>query len=243
MFDATTAQLHALSEGKAIRSTLDALASSPEEEVWLASRKSRETRQAYADGTNGFERILPGADRMYPDTDTPPLPIPDAWVDAIRVHPAERTWEKEDRYRAVGLDAFASARLAAASWSAVFDAVADAIIALARDTSVRFMIPAAEAQLQVTASEAIGTGQAWKGAKPNTAAAPARAGNPMPQASRWKAGRDGTAPAPFCRNARSLSSCSSSVTSAPPTTSEWPPRYLVVECSTTSAPRVMGRWR
>jgi glutamyl-tRNA(Gln) amidotransferase subunit E len=41
-----------------------------------------ETRQAMPDGTTGFERILPGADRMYPDTDTPPMPIPDAWVTA-----------------------------------------------------------------------------------------------------------------------------------------------------------------
>ena len=35
-----------------------------------------ETRQALDDGTNGFERILPGADRMYPDTDLPPIGIP-----------------------------------------------------------------------------------------------------------------------------------------------------------------------
>ena len=34
-----------------------------------------ETRQALRDGTNGFERILPGADRMYPDTDLPPTRI------------------------------------------------------------------------------------------------------------------------------------------------------------------------
>ncbi len=34
-----------------------------------------ETRQAMSDGTNGFERILPGADRMYPDTDLPPKKI------------------------------------------------------------------------------------------------------------------------------------------------------------------------
>ncbi len=43
-----------------------------------------ETRQAYADGTTGFERILPGPDRMYPDTDTPPLPIPDSTVAEVR---------------------------------------------------------------------------------------------------------------------------------------------------------------
>ena len=34
-----------------------------------------ETRQALRDGTNGFERILPGPDRMYPDTDLPPRRI------------------------------------------------------------------------------------------------------------------------------------------------------------------------
>ncbi len=32
-----------------------------------------ETRQSLPDGTNGFERILPGASRMYPDTDLPPV--------------------------------------------------------------------------------------------------------------------------------------------------------------------------
>ena len=49
-----------------------------------------ETRQARRDGTTGFERILPGPDRMYPDTDTPPLPIPDAWVEAARIALPER---------------------------------------------------------------------------------------------------------------------------------------------------------
>ena len=34
-----------------------------------------ETRQALPDGTNGFERILPGPDRMYPDTDLPPKQV------------------------------------------------------------------------------------------------------------------------------------------------------------------------
>jgi glutamyl-tRNA(Gln) amidotransferase subunit E len=43
-----------------------------------------ETRQAFPDGTTGFERILPGADRMYPDTDTPPLPISDTTITEVR---------------------------------------------------------------------------------------------------------------------------------------------------------------
>ena len=34
-----------------------------------------ETRQPYKSGITRFERILPGADRMYPDTDTPPTRV------------------------------------------------------------------------------------------------------------------------------------------------------------------------
>jgi len=34
-----------------------------------------ETRKAFADGTTMFERVLPGRDRMYPDTDSQPLPV------------------------------------------------------------------------------------------------------------------------------------------------------------------------
>ncbi len=81
-----------------------------------------ETRQAHPDGTTGFERILPGPDRMYPDTDTPPLPIPDAWVADIRL--AERPWQRSARYQALGLDPAAADRLAAAPWAELYDAVA-----------------------------------------------------------------------------------------------------------------------
>ncbi|MFZ5979550.1 MAG: Glu-tRNA(Gln) amidotransferase GatDE subunit E, partial [Candidatus Zixiibacteriota bacterium] len=34
-----------------------------------------ETRKSFADGTTIFERVLPGPDRMYPDTDSAPLAI------------------------------------------------------------------------------------------------------------------------------------------------------------------------
>jgi glutamyl-tRNA(Gln) amidotransferase subunit E len=37
-----------------------------------------ETRQVLPELDTDFERILPGPDRMYPDTDSPPLPIPAA---------------------------------------------------------------------------------------------------------------------------------------------------------------------
>jgi len=34
-----------------------------------------ETRKALPDGTTIFERVLPGSDRMYPDTDSAPIPL------------------------------------------------------------------------------------------------------------------------------------------------------------------------
>ena len=43
-----------------------------------------ETRQARADGTTNFERVLPGPDRMYPDTDSAPIPIPEETISRIR---------------------------------------------------------------------------------------------------------------------------------------------------------------
>jgi glutamyl-tRNA(Gln) amidotransferase subunit E len=82
-----------------------------------------ETRQAMPDGTTGFERILPGADRMYPDTDTPPMPIPDAWVVAVRAHRPERPFERAERYRAAGLGGYAAQRLARSDWWTLFDAL------------------------------------------------------------------------------------------------------------------------
>jgi len=43
-----------------------------------------ETRKSLADGTTIFERVLPGPDRMYPDTDSAPIAIPDEDIEKIR---------------------------------------------------------------------------------------------------------------------------------------------------------------
>jgi Glu-tRNA(Gln) amidotransferase subunit E-like FAD-binding protein len=82
-----------------------------------------ETRQAHHDGTNGFERILPGADRMYPDTDTPPLPIANDVVERISANLPERPWDREQRYEAVGLSVTEARWVVGASWGDVFDAL------------------------------------------------------------------------------------------------------------------------
>jgi glutamyl-tRNA(Gln) amidotransferase subunit E len=61
-----------------------------------------ETRQALADGTNGFERILPGPNRMYPDTDLPPIEITNEKINRLKVLVPRPLWEREKKIRAMG---------------------------------------------------------------------------------------------------------------------------------------------
>lgn len=42
-----------------------------------------ETRKSFEDGTTIFERVLPGADRMYPDTDSAPIPLSNDLIDKL----------------------------------------------------------------------------------------------------------------------------------------------------------------
>jgi glutamyl-tRNA(Gln) amidotransferase subunit E len=62
-----------------------------------------ETRQVFADGSNDFERILPGPDRMYPDTDSPPTPITEKTLDKIKKNLPEPIWEREKKLEKLGL--------------------------------------------------------------------------------------------------------------------------------------------
>ncbi|MCU0305514.1 MAG: Glu-tRNA(Gln) amidotransferase subunit GatE [Thermoanaerobaculales bacterium] len=62
-----------------------------------------ETRQPFADGHTDFERILPGPDRMYPDTDSPPQRVTRERVDRLRAPLPEPPWVREQRYTAAGV--------------------------------------------------------------------------------------------------------------------------------------------
>lgn len=67
-----------------------------------------ETRKSFEDGTTIFERVLPGADRMYPDTDSAPIPLEDEYInklgenlpiDVIERYHQLKMWEvPEDTY-------------------------------------------------------------------------------------------------------------------------------------------------
>jgi glutamyl-tRNA(Gln) amidotransferase subunit E len=62
-----------------------------------------ETRQALKDGTTGFERILPGPERMYPDTDLPPKRITEERIAKLKSQLPEYYWERVNWYRKLGV--------------------------------------------------------------------------------------------------------------------------------------------
>jgi len=62
-----------------------------------------ETRQPFPDGTTDFERILPGPDRMYPDTDSPPTRVTRERVEHLRAGLPEPPWVREERYAGAGV--------------------------------------------------------------------------------------------------------------------------------------------
>ena len=56
-----------------------------------------ETRDPLPDGRTRFSRPLPGRDRMYPETDIPPIPITAERLERLRSHLPERPGELEAR--------------------------------------------------------------------------------------------------------------------------------------------------
>ena len=58
----------------------------------------KETRQALVGGFTTFERILPGPDRMYPDTDSPPTRITQERMAEARSRLRPPPWDRIARY-------------------------------------------------------------------------------------------------------------------------------------------------
>ncbi len=80
-----------------------------------------ETRQALRDGTTGFERILPGPQRMYPDTDLPPKKITEERKARIKAQLPEQFWQREKKYRELGIPEDTVSELAISIYADIFD--------------------------------------------------------------------------------------------------------------------------
>jgi glutamyl-tRNA(Gln) amidotransferase subunit E len=80
-----------------------------------------ETRQALRDDTNGFERILPGADRMYPDTDLPPKQIAPDRMALIRAGLPADILAREAWYRQIGVPSDLVEQLSSSPLAGLFE--------------------------------------------------------------------------------------------------------------------------
>jgi glutamyl-tRNA(Gln) amidotransferase subunit E len=61
-----------------------ALESIEERCIMAFSGVPNETRKSFENGTTIFERVLPGADRMYPDTDSAPIPLENELIEELK---------------------------------------------------------------------------------------------------------------------------------------------------------------
>ncbi len=64
-----------------------------------------ETRKSFENGTTIFERVLPGADRMYPDTDSAPIPLEDEVIENLRKDLAPDICDRYSQLAAWGVPA------------------------------------------------------------------------------------------------------------------------------------------
>jgi glutamyl-tRNA(Gln) amidotransferase subunit E len=80
-----------------------------------------ETRQALSDGTNGFERILPGPERMYPDTDLPPIRINQERYDKIKSGLPKSIWGRISSYSKLGFEYKLAEEIATSDYADIFD--------------------------------------------------------------------------------------------------------------------------
>ncbi|HDS01838.1 MAG TPA: Glu-tRNA(Gln) amidotransferase subunit GatE [candidate division Zixibacteria bacterium] len=62
-----------------------------------------ETRQHIGEGITDFERILPGPDRMYPDTDSSPVAITKDRLDKLRAVLPDPAYSRDERWMELGL--------------------------------------------------------------------------------------------------------------------------------------------
>jgi glutamyl-tRNA(Gln) amidotransferase subunit E len=66
-------------------------------------RVPNETRKSRRDGTNIFERVLPGPDRMYPDTDSKPVSLTSEFITLTQQNLPESLWDRYEKLKKWGV--------------------------------------------------------------------------------------------------------------------------------------------
>jgi glutamyl-tRNA(Gln) amidotransferase subunit E len=108
----------------------------------------KETRRALPNGSSAYMRPLPGAARMYPETDVPPVAIADKWLGEIRANLPETFEHRKERYKAkFGLNNELADKISRNSNFALFERIMESygdvpatlVVRTLTDTLVEFM--------------------------------------------------------------------------------------------------------
>ncbi len=83
----------------------------------------KETRKSLLGGLTTFERILPGPDRMYPDTDSPPTRVTAERVERLRAALPPLPWDRFVRYGGWGVPDETTSFLIRRGGATIVDAV------------------------------------------------------------------------------------------------------------------------
>ncbi|MBN1390926.1 MAG: Glu-tRNA(Gln) amidotransferase subunit GatE, partial [Candidatus Thermoplasmatota archaeon] len=94
-------------------------------EAYIRSKEAfygvpHETRQVITPDTTTFERILPGPDRMYPDTDRPPITVTREMVDRVNDQVPRPWWEEEEEMVGEGVPMSVAHRLVVSRWLDIY---------------------------------------------------------------------------------------------------------------------------
>jgi glutamyl-tRNA(Gln) amidotransferase subunit E len=90
-------------------------------EVYIRSKEAffgipHETRQVINSHMTTFERILPGPDRMYPDTDRPPITVTEEIRENVTAQVPRSYWEEEEAMVRSGVPLKVAHRLVVSKW-------------------------------------------------------------------------------------------------------------------------------
>ncbi len=91
------------------------------QEIYIRSREAiegipNETRQVLTPDITTFERILPGPDRMYPDTDRPPIVVTKEILDRVNKQIPVPWWEQKEDLLSAGVPEPVAHKLVVSRW-------------------------------------------------------------------------------------------------------------------------------
>ncbi len=108
-----------------LENTVDALRAVTKRSIESLNGVPEETRASNPDGTTRYMRPRPGAARMYPETDVPPIQITENYIEQLRLHLPELPEQKMERLtKSFGLNQKLAKQVMDSEYAPLFESLA-----------------------------------------------------------------------------------------------------------------------